>query len=311
MQNIDSASMDYNENSVPKQKSPSDSLPINQLNKVDVLKNEHICKLIQDNFNLNMDYIVAVTVNNEGEFIVYDGCAWVRNSLSHQLPENLTKSIKKIHYYYINKFDTDKLNYLCSDSELNSHELNRYFLYLFANDSSLSIEQRTEYQLDLGNYYYNQKTEPHHLEKAFRWFQQAAYSRNAYACFNVGYFYETGRGGIDQNIETALDWFRLASETSDDLIILLYAAQRLEQSKKDVNHVFSLYLKCAATGHPLGLLSLIDYHERLGREQDREIAQKLKAMLPLEYQSCQVGETLRELYQQEVENHRKTPSLFL
>lgn len=308
MQNIHSTSSGKNEESsfLRENSSVLENWNDDQLNKIDDLKKEHFSDLIQKNFFLNLDYIVAITINEEGQFITRDGCEWARTILSNGLQEDLRQSIKKTHYYYLSKATPNSLHYLCSEEHL---EKQQYYLYLFANDSSLDVEQRSQYQYDLGNYYYHEKNEERYLEKAFRWYREAAQSGHAQASFAVGYFHEMGLGGMEANHETAMAWYIFASERTQDLMILLYVAQKFEQIQRqeDIDYAFFLYKKCASTNIPLGILSLIEFHERIGSEEDQEIVQKLRKLLPSEYQSCQVSETIEKLYQQELAKRRGGP----
>jgi hypothetical protein len=213
--------------------------------------------------------------------------------LSNDILEHLVEGVKKTHYYYLNKYNPYLLQHLCSSEHLDE---TKHILHIYANDYALELKDRNRFLFDLGNYYFIKENEEDHLQKAFHCYRNAAVNGNPQASIEVGHYHKMGLGGMEVNHDVAMDWYKFASEQTQDITILLCVAENLE--RMDVEYALSLYKHCAST--TLGLLFLIDFHERIGVEEDLQIAEYLRVLLPDEYKSCRASEKARELYLYEV-----------
>jgi TPR repeat protein len=88
-------------------------------------------------------------------------------------------------------------------------------------------------------------------QMAFFWYRKAAEQGNAIAQLNVGYAYENG-DGVDQDMKTALDWYRKSADHEDGFVGAYVLGECYERGKgveKNLKEALHWYRKAASKSY--------------------------------------------------------------
>lgn len=252
---------------------------------VDILSQRNFGQLIEENFDLGLDYVLAVVNDDEGNFIPFDGCLFANLMREYKgtFCPITALPIREILYYSLQDIDGGEFQLLDPGEKFVSEVISPEGCYLMANNSMIEAKDRAMWGYRYGNFLYERKE----YNEALTCFLKAAEAGNAAGKLMVATCAAEGQG-IEADLAKAKEWYLAAAyDDLSEAAVGIKAANRLGELG-ETELMIDIYLALTATGNPGAIAHYIAQLETSGDPRNHLIAQEWRKQLPTEYQNLKI-----------------------